>query len=65
VALLTNVGLLGGSLLLGHVSATMPTEVQGVQAAVLAACALMGASFVAVRRVARHRLPDTGTVATR
>lgn len=65
VALLTNVGLLGGSLLLGQVSAAMPTEVQGVQAAVLAACALMAASFVAVVRVTRHRIAETGAAASR
>jgi MFS family permease len=65
VALLTNVGLLGGSLLLGHVSAALPTEAQGVQAAVLAACVLMTASFVAVAGVARHRLADTGAAAPR
>lgn len=64
VALLTNAGLLGGSLLLGRVSAAMPTEAEGVQAAVLAACTLMAASFVAVVRVSR-RLADTAAAASR
>lgn len=64
VALLTNVGLLGGSLMLGRVSASMPAEAQGVQTAVLAACALMAASFVAVVRVS-HRLADTAAAAPR
>jgi MFS family permease len=54
VALLTNIGLLAGSVLLGALAATRPSERTGVEAALLAGSALMGSSFVALLALAPH-----------
>jgi predicted MFS family arabinose efflux permease len=57
VALLTNLGLLGGSVLLGALAARGRSELAGVQAALLGSCALMALSFSAVYALRPHRRP--------
>jgi len=61
VALLTNIGLLVGSMLLGALAAASSSERAGVEAALLAGSALMGSSFVALLALAPHRAaPEFG-----
>ena len=57
VALLTNLGLLGGSVLLGTVSAAQRSELIGVQTALLAACAVMAFCFAALFALPAHQRP--------
>ncbi len=55
VALLTNLGLLGGSVLLGALAAGARSESAGVETALLASCAVMALSFVALFVLRPHR----------
>jgi len=60
VALLTNVGVLSGSVLLGTLAGLGSDERAALEAAMLAACALMGGSFLAVLALRAHREPEGG-----
>jgi len=60
VALLTNVGVLAGSLLFGALAGVGQDERTALEAAMLAACVLMGGSFLAVFALRPHREAEGG-----
>lgn len=63
VALLTNLGLLGGSVLLGALAAAGRDERAGVETALLAVGALMALSFAGLWGLRRHRPAAARTTA--
>lgn len=63
VALLTNIGLLGGSVLLGALAARARSEAAGVETALLAGCAVMAMSFVALFVLRSHQAATAPTAA--